>query len=166
MLFATDTLDGNHYQTAEAFIDKKNKEIRFNTLYKNKGVYENQQNKKMRPSKVSNDRNVPAPTPEAQSFPGLNDNISDAEENVNEKGPRYSLSLENSYDSDGRQLTSQQQEYFKESKVRDEDGNLRVVYHGTDQNFTVFDRLTRVGIRRGVKLLLKKNRRSGLEKVF
>ena len=74
---------------------------------KNKGVYENQQNKKMRPSKVSNDRNVPAPTPEAQSFPGLNDNISDAEENVNEKGPRYSLSLENSYDSDGRQLTSQ-----------------------------------------------------------
>ncbi len=34
-------------------------------------------------------------------------------------------------DSAGRQLTEAQQEYFKDSKVRDKDGNLLVMYHGT-----------------------------------
>lgn len=43
-------------------------------------------------------------------------------------------------DSEGRKLSEQQEEYFKDSKVRDEDGNLLVVYHGTDADFTVFDR--------------------------
>lgn len=43
-------------------------------------------------------------------------------------------------DSDGNKLTKDQQEFFKDSKVRDEDGNLRVVYHGTTEEFTVFDR--------------------------
>lgn len=50
-------------------------------------------------------------------------------------------------DSEGRTLTKQQQEYFKDSKVRDENGNLLVMYHGTEANvgmaddywFTVFD---------------------------
>lgn len=42
-------------------------------------------------------------------------------------------------DSTGRELSAEQQEYFKDSKVRDEDGNLLVVYHGTDADFTVFD---------------------------
>ncbi len=44
-------------------------------------------------------------------------------------------------DSDGNTLTEEQQEYFKDSKVRDENGNLLVVYHGTrNNNFTVFNR--------------------------
>lgn len=43
-------------------------------------------------------------------------------------------------DSDGNKLTENQVNFFKNSKVRDEDGNLRVVYHGTSENFTVFDR--------------------------
>jgi hypothetical protein len=42
-------------------------------------------------------------------------------------------------DSTGRELSAEQREYFKDSKVRDEDGNLLVVYHGTDADFTVFD---------------------------
>ena len=42
-------------------------------------------------------------------------------------------------DSTGRELSAEQREYFKGSKVRDEDGNLLVVYHGTDADFTVFD---------------------------
>ena len=42
-------------------------------------------------------------------------------------------------DSEGNRLTSDQQEYFKDSKVRDENGNLLVVYHGTDADFDVFD---------------------------
>lgn len=44
-------------------------------------------------------------------------------------------------DSNGRELTKAQQEYFKDSKVRDENGNLLVVYHGTrNKDFTVFKR--------------------------
>ena len=36
-------------------------------------------------------------------------------------------------------LTAEQQEYFKDSKVRDENGNLKVMYHGTPNgDFTVF----------------------------
>lgn len=42
--------------------------------------------------------------------------------------------------SDGRSLTSQQSDFFSKSKVRDEDGNLLTVYHGTDAEFTVFDK--------------------------
>lgn len=42
-------------------------------------------------------------------------------------------------DSTGRTLTKAQQEFFKDSKIRDKDGNLRVVYHGTNAEFTVFD---------------------------
>lgn len=34
-------------------------------------------------------------------------------------------------DNQGNTLSKQQQEYFKDSKVRDEDGNLKVMYHGT-----------------------------------
>ena len=49
---------------------------------------------------------------------------------------KYSLKR----DSEGNKLSEQQQVYFKDSKVRDEDGNLLVVYHGTEENFTVFDR--------------------------
>lgn len=52
-----------------------------------------------------------------------------------DKDIRYSLQ-----DSEGRELSKGQQEYFAESKVRDEDGNLRVVYHGSSEDFTVFDR--------------------------
>lgn len=43
-------------------------------------------------------------------------------------------------DSAGRQLTEQQQEYFKDSKVRDAEGNLRPMYQGGTGSFTVFDR--------------------------
>lgn len=49
---------------------------------------------------------------------------------------KYSLKR----DSEGNKLSEQQHVYFKDSKVRDEDGNLLVVYHGTEENFTVFDR--------------------------
>ena len=42
-------------------------------------------------------------------------------------------------DSSGRELTEAQQAYFKDSKVRDADGNLLVMYHQTDGTFTVFD---------------------------
>jgi hypothetical protein len=47
---------------------------------------------------------------------------------------RYSLS-----DNKGRELSAEQVEYFRESKVVDENGNLKVMYHGTPSGkFTVF----------------------------
>ena len=51
------------------------------------------------------------------------------------EGTKYSLS-----DSDGKQLTKEQNEYFKDSKMRDENGNLKVMYHGSQNaGFHVFD---------------------------
>ena len=43
-------------------------------------------------------------------------------------------------DSAGRELTAAQQAYFRDSQVRDADGNLLVLYHGTVSDFNVFDR--------------------------
>ena len=43
-----------------------------------------------------------------------------------------------SFDNKGRKLSKEQQEYFKDSKARDENGNLKVVYHGTPFDFTQF----------------------------
>lgn len=43
-------------------------------------------------------------------------------------------------DSDGNQLSSVQQEYFKDSKERDNQGRLRVMYRGDSTEVTVFDR--------------------------
>lgn len=49
---------------------------------------------------------------------------------------QFSLST----DSDGKQLTEGQQEYFKDSKVRDENGALKVMYHGSqDTGFHEFN---------------------------
>ena len=43
-------------------------------------------------------------------------------------------------DSEGNELTPEQQEFFKDSKVRDENGNLVAVYHGTPTGgFTEFE---------------------------
>ncbi len=50
---------------------------------------------------------------------------------------RFSLSAK---DTDGKQLTSEQQRYFKNSKVRDDNGNLKVMYHGSENaGFHEFD---------------------------
>jgi hypothetical protein len=47
-------------------------------------------------------------------------------------------------DSDGRNLTTEQSEFFKDTKAKDKDGNLLTLYHGTASDFTVFD-ITRFG---------------------
>ena len=64
------------------------------------------------------------------------DNIANNASNVNNNETKFSLDV----DSDGNKLTQQQAEYFKNSKVRDEDSNLLKVYHGTFESFTVFDK--------------------------
>lgn len=61
------------------------------------------------------------------------DSILQGEENVN---TQFSMRV----DSEGRKLSEAQQEFFKDSKVRDEEGRLLTVYHGSDKEFFVFDR--------------------------
>lgn len=60
----------------------------------------------------------------------------DNENPTNNEDVRFSKKV----DSRGSKLSEGQQDYFKESKVRNEDGNLLVMYHGTPNNdFYVFD---------------------------
>ena len=61
-------------------------------------------------------------------------------QNVNDNFAKSSEKLKNVVDSDGNKLSKVQAEFFKDSKVRDEDGNLLKAYHGTNSNFTVFNR--------------------------
>ena len=51
------------------------------------------------------------------------------------KKAQYSLTEDNQ----GRKLTEQQQKYFKNSKIRNDKGELEVVYHTSPNKFTVFD---------------------------
>lgn len=83
-------------------------------------VFDSNQVKSADPVTYDNKGNV---IPLSQRFNKSNDDI------------RYSLK-----DSEGKTLTESQQEYFKNSKIRDKDGNLLVMYHGTTRGgFTVFD---------------------------
>ena len=53
------------------------------------------------------------------------------------EGARFSLK---STDNKGRKLTAEQQGYFRDSVIRDDQGHLMVMYHGTrNGGFTVFD---------------------------
>lgn len=54
---------------------------------------------------------------------------------VNDNAPRYSINI----NSEGTELTEGQKEFFKDSKVVDEKGRLKVMYHGTNADFNVFD---------------------------
>lgn len=69
---------------------------------------------------------------------GLSANIKFIDEIV----PRSETTVNKKFsmrDSDGNDLTVDQAEYFRNSKVRDKDGNLLVMYHGTPQGgFTKF----------------------------
>ena len=64
--------------------------------------------------------------PEGLSLPGPEEG---------KPGVRFSVDE----DSQGRELTGEQAEYFKNSKVRDEKGRLLTLYHQTEGDFTVFD---------------------------
>ena len=62
-------------------------------------------------------------------------NYKNTEETKGEETVKNSLSV----DSEGNALSEEQQEYFKDSKIRDEQGRLKVMYHGTGAEFYAFD---------------------------
>lgn len=122
-------INGTYY-LVESVVDGKYKRLWVSTAYINK---------KDTVTQVS-DSSITAPKFYAQdelASSVSNNNISQTDTDVNnnsmQNNSKYSLR-----DSDGNELTEQQQEYFKDSKVRDENGNLLVMYHGTPNEFTVF----------------------------
>lgn len=61
------------------------------------------------------------------------------EEAVRQQAEGSQVLFNSKVDSDGNELSAGQVEYFKDSKIRDANGNLLVVYHGTpDKSFNVF----------------------------
>ena len=52
---------------------------------------------------------------------------------------KYQRADSNQKDSDGKTISNGQAKYFKDSKIRDKDGNLLRVYHGTNSEYTVYD---------------------------
>lgn len=65
----------------------------------------------------------------------------EADFTIGKEQAAYSLTQ----DDTGKELSKEQQEYFKDSKVRDKDGRLLEVYHGTpNAGFTIYDN-TRLG---------------------
>ena len=88
------------------------------------------------PQSTSTANNIP------QSNNNVNSNISSATKYsipINKNNTQELNNSSISFDNKGRKLSKEQQEYFKNSKVRDENGNLKVMYHGTKNDFTIFD---------------------------
>ena len=121
-------------QTSSDFIDKLN-QSRNNTNGRESSVvaseaqYGRENNKIQRLGKNSNQKQ------EISSNRVGNNESGDTNKQGNE---RYSLK-----DILGNQLTEEQAEFFKDSKVRDENGSLQVVYHGTEGEFYTFDKALR-----------------------
>ncbi len=68
--------------------------------------------------------------------PFIDNSILDSDEKVKENF----FDVQNSdRDTEGRTLSEAQMKYFKDSKVRDYEGNLLPVYHGTKEEFTIFE---------------------------
>ena len=65
--------------------------------------------------------------------PKFYDQLDNAESDQN-------VNNEYAIDSSGTHLTPGQQKYFADSKIRNQNGNLKVMYHGSPDSFTVFDR--------------------------
>ena len=81
-------------------------------------------------------RSTQASEPSALIAKGYGEDASSA---VTIKGKDGNVNTFSLSDSTGRQISQEQAEYFKDSKVRDENGNLKVMYHGTPNgDFTVF----------------------------
>ena len=66
-----------------------------------------------------------------------NGNVIPLSERFNEGNEDIRWSV--SEDSEGNKLSEGQREFFGNSKIVDSKGNLKVMYHGTNNDFTVFD---------------------------
>lgn len=127
-------IDGN--TIVVTYVSDKHNNLEIQTMYKFKN------NKKRNVSPASNVLSTLNPTSETVSsiVPSEN-NIPQNGKYVKDDGIRAmknNSSDTTAIDNHGRKLSKQQQEYFKNSKIRNDKGNLLTVYHGTDKAFTEF----------------------------
>lgn len=115
--------------TIGAFKQGKHLDLRIHTMYAKRGNYA-----------TTADANAPASTSKTRSGKvSSNSNVPQNDTVVNNSNMREDTKYSLKQDSEGNELSEQQQEYFKDSKVRDENGNLLVMYHGTpNSGFTEF----------------------------
>ena len=109
------------------------------TLYV-KTMWKKAINNKKEAVALTNSRNAPSSTSMTRGNLASKNSIPQNNQNVKNDGVR-AMKKNNTtqMDSKGRTLTKQQQEYFKNSKVRDKNGNLQTVYHTSKESFTVFN---------------------------
>ena len=116
------------------------------TLYV-KTMWKKAINNKKEAVALTNSNNAPSSTSKTRGNLASTNSISQNNQNVKDDGvramkkntSRSNTSQNNTtVDNQGRTLSKQQQEYFKNSKVRDDNGNLLTVYHGKDRAFTEF----------------------------
>ncbi len=118
----TKKIDGTYYAAIAVPISNA-KNIQVISAYINK-------HKKIEAPELVNMDKSPHPTSKTFDPSASIEIITSGEKEGNTK---YSLC-----DNKGRKLTKEQQEHFKDSKVRDENGNLLTVYHGSKNKFNVF----------------------------
>lgn len=119
-------IDDNFYYVVEAVPDAKAKSLHVVSAYINKNDTFSEVAVSQDPSRYVQD--------ELQTNVSSDDSISQKQQNTTEN-QKFSLSEDNK----GNTLSDKQVEYFKDSKVRDADGKLLEVYHGTKADFTEFD---------------------------
>ena len=92
--------------------------------------------------KFQNNRPSTRQTLHADDTPAMRGSNARPEITVAQKtnGVKTSLRENVSQDSEGRELSDGQKDYFAESAIRDKNGALQVMYHATDNEFTVFSR--------------------------
>ena len=140
----------NQTYVVEVIPDANNTSLYVKTMWK-KAI-----NNKKEAVALTNSNNAPSSTSKTRGNLASTNSIAQNTQNVKDDGARAmkkntsrNSTTQNiaTVDNQGRTLTKQQQEYFKDSKVRDENGNLLVMYHGTEANvglpddywFTIFD---------------------------
>nr|DAU43579.1 MAG TPA: PolyVal ADP-Ribosyltransferase [Ackermannviridae sp.] len=132
--------DGFNYRTAY-YLDTDGKYYKLTVSVGKNGKIKTVYNiGKMETKNPPRDKRSPAESggKPANAAPVVDSEHSVSQENVPVKDSTTRFSLSDT-DSNGNTLTAQQRSYFKDSKIVDEDGNLRVVYHGSSEKFNTFD---------------------------
>ena len=128
----------NRTYVVEVIPNANDKTLYIKTMWKKPITLTNSQKT---PSSTSKTRGNSSSSTSSKSIPQNSQNVKD-------NGIRAEkTSNTTEYDNQGNKLTKAQRDFFKDSKVRDENGNLLVMYHGTEANvglagdywFAIFD---------------------------
>lgn len=129
----TDYLKANNYDSMEIKLDRGANGRSTDTFI----VLSPEQVKSADPVTYDNDGN---PIPLSERFNPENEDIRHSREVSTEQDQEYMDAVESGDEEEQQRIIDEVAEQsFSDSKIRDEDGKLLGVYHGTDQEFTVFD---------------------------